>query len=105
MSLKLYFMKCSETKVSQYTIALIEQSRVCNLNLIYMLTNNKLNLDNKMNNIIIFLLTVKKFLKHPFSKTSGSSFMTWSDYHIIWVNLFKNEPSKICGREPLKNLK
>ena len=23
----------------------------------------------------------------------------------IWDNVFKNEPSKICGRQPLKNLK
>ena len=23
----------------------------------------------------------------------------------IWVQVFKNEPSKICGRQPLKNLK
>ena len=23
----------------------------------------------------------------------------------IWDNIFKNEPSKICGRQPLKNLK
>ena len=25
--------------------------------------------------------------------------------HIIWVNRFKNGPSKICGKQPLKNLK
>ena len=24
---------------------------------------------------------------------------------IIWDELFKNGPSKICGRQPLKNLK
>ena len=24
---------------------------------------------------------------------------------MIWVKLFKNEPSKICGRQPLKYLK
>ena len=23
----------------------------------------------------------------------------------IWVKVFKNRPSKICGRQPLKNLK
>ena len=23
----------------------------------------------------------------------------------IWVKIFKNGPSKICGRQPLKNLK
>ena len=23
----------------------------------------------------------------------------------IWVKVFKNGPSKICGRQPLKNLK
>ena len=23
----------------------------------------------------------------------------------IWIIVFKNEPSKICGRQPLKNLK
>ena len=23
----------------------------------------------------------------------------------IWVKVFKNEPSKICGRQTLKNLK
>ena len=23
----------------------------------------------------------------------------------MWVKVFKNEPSKICGRQPLKNLK
>ena len=27
---------------------------------------------------------------------------TWS---IIWDKVFKNGPSKICGRQPLKNLK
>ena len=26
-------------------------------------------------------------------------------YKMIWVKLFKNEPSKNCGRQPLKNLK
>ena len=25
--------------------------------------------------------------------------------YIIWDKVFKNGPSKICGREPLKNLK
>ena len=25
--------------------------------------------------------------------------------HQIWDKVFKNEPSKICGRQPLKNLK
>ena len=24
---------------------------------------------------------------------------------VIWVKVFKNRPSKICGRQPLKNLK
>ena len=24
---------------------------------------------------------------------------------LIWVKVFKNGPSKICGRQPLKNLK
>ena len=24
---------------------------------------------------------------------------------IIWVKVFKNEPSEICGRQPLKKLK
>ena len=26
-------------------------------------------------------------------------------YYNIWDEVFKNEPSKICGRQPLKNLK
>ena len=35
---------------------------------------------------------------------------TWYTYIIffhsdIWVKVFKNEPSKTCGRQPLKNLK
>ena len=25
--------------------------------------------------------------------------------HIMWVKVFKNGPSKLCGRQPLKNLK
>ena len=24
---------------------------------------------------------------------------------VIWDKVFKNEPSKICGRQPLKNVK
>ena len=27
------------------------------------------------------------------------------NYVIIWDKVFKKEPSKICGRQPLKNLK
>ena len=27
------------------------------------------------------------------------------DVYFVWVKVFKNEPSKICGRQPLKNLK
>ena len=26
-------------------------------------------------------------------------------YYGIWDKVFKNEPSKICGRQPFKNLK
>ena len=26
-------------------------------------------------------------------------------HHLKWNKLFKNGPSKICGRQPLKNLK
>ena len=32
----------------------------------------------------------------------------FSSYHMfyhIWVDVFKNGPNKICGRQPLKNLK
>ena len=31
--------------------------------------------------------------------------MIVSDLLNIWVKVFKNGPSKICGRQPLKNLK
>ena len=27
------------------------------------------------------------------------------DTFIIWIKVFKNGPSKICGRQPSKNLK
>ena len=27
------------------------------------------------------------------------------DVYFVWVKVFKNEPSKICGRQPLKNMK
>ena len=30
-------------------------------------------------------------------------YFTWIYY--IWDNVFKNRPHKICGRQPLKNLK
>ena len=32
----------------------------------------------------------------------------WSDFlkvSLIWDKVFKNGPSKVCGRQPLKNLK
>ena len=28
-----------------------------------------------------------------------------SDFQNTWVKVFKNAPSKICGRQPLKNSK
>ena len=31
--------------------------------------------------------------------------MRWVNCSYKWVKLFKNGPSKICGRQPLKNLK
>ena len=36
-----------------------------------------------------------------------SLFVTFFVFYmnIIWVKVFKNGPSKICGREPLRNLK
>ena len=27
------------------------------------------------------------------------------DTFSIWIKVFKNRPSKICGRQPLKNMK
>ena len=32
-------------------------------------------------------------------------FLTTFCLHHKWDKIFKNEPSKICGRQPLKNLK
>ena len=29
----------------------------------------------------------------------------WEKLWNLWVKIFKNGPSKICGRQPLKNLK
>ena len=31
--------------------------------------------------------------------------LSLQESHFIWVKVFKNGPSKICGRQPLKNLK
>ena len=40
---------------------------------------------------------------NPTTKTLFTTFPTSLDYNC--VRLFKNGPSKICGRKPLKNLK
>ena len=39
---------------------------------------------------------------------SWEGLMEWEKTHVskvIWDKIFKNGPSKICGRQPLKNLK
>ena len=45
-------------------------------------------------------------------KKNSHKFLGLKDFDILtkitnlkWVNVFKNSPSKICGRQPLKNLK
>ena len=46
---------------------------------------------------------------HPKDKVSvfpkESSFLGIFGIDIEWVKVFKNEPSKICGRQTLENLK
>ena len=38
-------------------------------------------------------------------KTTASAITSSKILKIIWDKVFKNEPSKICGRQPLKDLK
>ena len=35
----------------------------------------------------------------------GESGITSIDKNVLWNQVFKHEPSKICGRQPLKSLK
>ena len=42
-----------------------------------------------------------KVLVEPFSP----QVFNFLPFHIIWNKVFKNGPSKICGRGPLKNVK
>ena len=45
-------------------------------------------------------------LKKYISEENVYSVSTYTYYHRwIWVKVFKNGPSKICGRQPLKILK
>ena len=37
-------------------------------------------------------------------KVIHTNYCTWKAI-CIWVKVFKNGPSKICGRQPFKNLK
>ena len=40
-----------------------------------------------------------------YMSVSGLHMYLWNNYlWYIWVKVFKNGPSKICGRQPLKNL-
>ena len=49
------------------------------------------------------------FLKKLFDSFTRNSevcnFVGDNTRYIIWVKVFKNRPSKICGRQPLKDLK
>ena len=52
-------------------------------------------------NVVTLLFTLK--MQH---QTGGSPYsITLKNLTIQWVKIFKNGPSKICGRHPLKNLK
>ena len=42
---------------------------------------------------------------HPVFKGSMKSVSTFTFKRTKWAKVFENGPSKICGRQPLKNLK
>ena len=52
------------------------------------------------NSFCIYLI-IASFIKEIYSSCKYLHF--WSK--CIWVKVFRNGPSKICGRQPLKNLK
>ena len=54
--------------------------------------------------MFVYLLSIYIISLHSLHQTDIGLF-TLTYIHIIWDKLFKNGPSKICGRQPLKNLK
>ena len=52
-------------------------------------------------------LAIQHFEKQGILKTQNwkNSFLSFSYKNYKWDNAFKNGPSKICGRQPLNNLK
>ena len=52
---------------------------------------------------------IRKPLQFSVFRRYRNEILTWNGLNIIfkynWVKLFKNGPSKICGRQPLQNLK
>ena len=69
---------------------------------------------NKANKLIAFLRKLQTFLSRKSIVTIYKSFIRpyLDNGDVIndqpfnkWVKVFKNGPSKICGRQPLENLK
>ena len=53
-----------------------------------------------------FLLWIVKVLDKGYDMIRDIDILIWICwYDIIWVYVFKNRPSKICGRQPLKDFK
>ena len=61
-----------------------------NSNITVLVANKSKKSANEIRQLEIFIDNKLTFTKHTYN---------------IWVQVFKNGPSQICGRQPLKNLK
>ena len=55
--------------------------------------------------LLIFLIDFEHLIDFLICVSANFEHKGTLNFTISWVKVFKNGPSKICGRQPLKNLK